>query len=122
METLDLGQMDISARKAVYDFLMYLKVARRTDPTLCIAMLAGDEFRPHAQKIEKLIGWTAADDEIAMRLAKQMTEETKGHTLPERSHKISKSVLAWALAGLGAAVAGGVAYYKHKKNGDEEKK
>lgn len=107
--------------KQVKDFLMYLKVARRTDPVMCIAMLAGDEFKPHVKVIEELVGWTPKDNEEAERLAKEGSQAlSTARTLPEKSHKMSKWLLGIfaGIAVAGAAV--GYRYYKERTSGDKK--
>lgn len=101
--------------KKVRDFLMYLKVARRTDPILCIAMLAGDEFKPHVKVIEELVEWTDADNEEAARLAKEGAKDLAfARTLPEKSNRMSKWLLG-VFAGIAVAAVGGYQIYKNRK-------
>lgn len=104
-------------KKICREWLMFLKVARRCNPVLCVAMLAGDEFKENVQAFEKLCEWTPEDNAAALRLAKKLEVETKAHTLPEQSSKISKTLKYGGLALLTAAVVGGIVYYK-KKNGN----
>ncbi len=104
-------------KKICREWLMFLKVARRCNPILCIAMLTGDGFKENVQKFERLCGWTPEDNAAALRLAKKLETETTAHTLPEQSSKISKTLKYGGLALLAAAVVGGIVYYK-KKNGD----
>lgn len=99
------------------EWLMFLKVARRCNPVLCVAMLAGDEFKENVQEFEKLCGWTPEDNAAALQLAKRLETETDARTLPERSSKISKTLKYGGLALLAAAMVGGIVYYK-KKNGN----
>lgn len=110
--------------KKVKDFLMFLKVARRTEPIMCIAMLAGDEFKPHVKIIEDLVGWSDDDNKEADRLANEGTKNlSSARTLPEKSHRMSKWLYGLFASLAVAGAVGGYAYYKKRKeNGNGNNK
>jgi predicted house-cleaning noncanonical NTP pyrophosphatase (MazG superfamily) len=106
--------------------LQYIIIARSSDHITFRVMLAGDTFVEEVMKpLQKISGWDEEDEKTTANLAEKFAEETKGHTLREKSEKIGKILAVGGIA-TAIALASGIALVIHdnqkrKKKSNAEK-
>lgn len=70
--------------------LRFFKIARRSEPWLCTALLTGNDLRKLIAEFEQIIGWTKEDESAISQLVETFAKETEGHSFKEKSEKLSK--------------------------------
>jgi len=105
--------------------LEYIKIARHSDHITYNMMLGNDTFGKILKSLEGIAGWNTEDERRVEALAKKFAEETKGHTLKEKSEKIGKILAVGGIA-TAIALASGIALVIHdnqkrKKKSNAEK-
>ncbi len=105
--------------------LQYIIIARSSGHIPFRVMLAGDTFVEEVIKpLQKISGWDEEDEKATANLVEKFAEETKGHTLAEKSEKIGKILAVGGIA-TAIALASGIALVidkqKKKKKNNAEK-
>lgn len=76
--------------RTIKQFLQFIKIARRSKPWLCTALLTGPELRKLSADVELIAEWTKEDEEAMLHLAKEFSKKTEGHTFQEMSDNLKK--------------------------------
>ena len=102
--------------------LQFLEVARCSPHPTFNMMVAGDEFEKEVLvPLKELAGWENADKELIKEMARQLEDETKGHSPRERSEKLTKILAISGGITAAIALAGGIALVTHREKEKKKK-
>lgn len=101
----------------------YVLLARRSGDHVTSNMLLGSDafFREFIEPLQEISGWNEEDERRMETLIRQFAEETKGHTLTEKSEKITRILAIGGGIAAAIAVAGGIALVAHQKGGKKKR-